>query len=673
MVACAASVFGATFTVTKTVDTNGTCNSGVDCSLREAINAANDEANHPGADIIVFAVGVSGTINLSSALPTISTDITLQGPGPNLLAVNRAAGAFSIFTISNGSSPGPTVSISGIAITNGHAAGAGALGSGGGVLALGRLTISNCTLSGNTADIDGGAIATGTNAMLTVSDCTFSNNTAGGHGGGIITIENAIVSSSTFSGNKVTSASGQGGAIFIDGTLSVVNCTLNGNSAATGGGIYSESVNNNVVTTVTVSSSTLSGNSGTNGGGIYNTGSSGGNSFVNVDNTILQKGASGANLVNTGLGTSVTSQGYNLSDDDGGGFLTAAGDQKNTNPQLGPLQNNGGPTFTMALLTGSPAQDKGKNSGVMTDQRGLRRPIDIASIPNANGGDGSDIGAVEMDTLQTGPTFVVTTTADHDEGSCSVGDCTLREAINVSNSDPAANSITFNSGVTGTITLQSALPAITDSVTITGPGARVLSVSGNSASRVFFFSSGSSAISGLTIRDGNATTATSGNGMRGGGIFNAGNATLTISDCTLYNNHVQGANNTTTASGAGGFGDGGAICNSGNLTVSRCTLVGNSAMGGSGADASGAMGANLHGGDGGTALGAAIFNDTTGTLTMSDSTVATNLATGGAAGKGQFGGNGGAGGSSGVVICISILVFSMPRQNCKERAGIATA
>ncbi|MBK9164228.1 MAG: carboxypeptidase regulatory-like domain-containing protein [Acidobacteria bacterium] len=63
-------------------------------------------------------------------------------------------------------------------------------------------------------------------------------------------------------------------------------------------------------------------------------------------------------------------------------------------PVIGPLQNNGGPTFTRALLTGSPAQDKGNSPGVITDQRGYARPHDNASI--ANSGDGSDIGAYEM-------------------------------------------------------------------------------------------------------------------------------------------------------------------------------------------------------------------------------------------------------------------------------------
>ncbi len=84
----------AAFRVTKTADTNGVCDSGVDCSLREAINAANDETNHPGPDTIVFAAGVTGVIGLTTALPTLSTDITLEGPGASLLEVTRTMERF---------------------------------------------------------------------------------------------------------------------------------------------------------------------------------------------------------------------------------------------------------------------------------------------------------------------------------------------------------------------------------------------------------------------------------------------------------------------------------------------------------------------------------------------------------------------------------------------------
>ena len=148
-----------------------------------------------------------------------------------------------------------------------------------------------------------------------------------------------------------------GGGIY--GSATVENSTISGNSAETsGGGIYNNS-------SLDVTLSTITGNSAPSGGGIYNDGSS------EISNTILNAGALGENIFNSG-GT-VTSDGYNLSSDDGGGYLNGPGDQLNTDPLLGPLQNNGGPTFTHALLPGSPAIDAGDpnfSPPPVNDQRG---------------------------------------------------------------------------------------------------------------------------------------------------------------------------------------------------------------------------------------------------------------------------------------------------------------
>jgi hypothetical protein len=120
-----------------------------------------------------------------------------------------------------------------------------------------------------------------------------------------------------------------------------------------------------------VTNSTITGNSAPSGGGIYNKRGIFGDSVVEISNIILNAGASGENIFNDG-GT-VTSLGYNLSSDDGGGYLTGQGDQINTDPLLGPLQNNGGSTFTHALLAGSPATDAGDpnfSPPPLNDQRG---------------------------------------------------------------------------------------------------------------------------------------------------------------------------------------------------------------------------------------------------------------------------------------------------------------
>jgi hypothetical protein len=97
---------------------------------------------------------------------------------------------------------------------------------------------------------------------------------------------------------------------------------------------------------------------------------------------------------NCHLGEEVASAGFNLDSSDQCGFH-AVGDKVNTDPQLGPLQANGGLTPTMLPAPTSPAVDQG-GGGTTIDQRGVVRPIDFPSIANAPGGDGSDIGAVEL-------------------------------------------------------------------------------------------------------------------------------------------------------------------------------------------------------------------------------------------------------------------------------------
>ena len=107
---------------------------------------------------------------------------------------------------------------------------------------------------------------------------------------------------------------------------------------------------------------------------------------VQIGNSILNSGSSDANFNNL---ATVISQGYNISSDNGGGFLTGTGDQVNTDPMLGPLQNNGGPTFTHEPLSGSPAINAGDPNFVpppLYDQRGpgydrvVNGRIDIGSF-----------------------------------------------------------------------------------------------------------------------------------------------------------------------------------------------------------------------------------------------------------------------------------------------------
>src|SRR5206468_5288773 len=137
----------------------------------------------------------------------------------------------------------------------------------------------------------------------------------------------------TFSGN---SAVARGGAIFNDGQF----CTA---------------------ALLSINASTFSGNTANDGPTLYNESSFTANAKVQLGDTILNGSGVGGNIVNDqGDASDVITHGYNLSSDSGTGFLTNTTDQINANPQLGPLQNNGGPTFTHALLAGSSAIDKGK-------------------------------------------------------------------------------------------------------------------------------------------------------------------------------------------------------------------------------------------------------------------------------------------------------------------------
>jgi hypothetical protein len=275
------------------------------------------------------------------------------------------------------------------------------------------VTITNGTLNNNTASQTGGAIyslAQGGTAVVVVASSTISSNAAGpfyGFGGGIFNQSSGgrTAAAVTFLGSILNGNSAiVGGGIFssspdASASTTIIGCLLHSNLASQlGGGAANGSVNDDA--TMLIANSTFSGNSATNGpGGIFNTsaGRSIGSATLQIGSTILNAGGWGVNL--SSEMSWVVSEGYNLSSDDGGGFLNQPTDLLNTDPMLSPLQDNGGPTFTHALLCGSPAIDKGTNfASLVTDQRGLglARTFDNPSVPNAAGGDGTDIGAFEL-------------------------------------------------------------------------------------------------------------------------------------------------------------------------------------------------------------------------------------------------------------------------------------
>jgi predicted outer membrane repeat protein len=230
-------------------------------TLREAIQTA--DMGSP-SDKFKIDIEVSGTIDLQSPLPDLSNSIAIQGPGESTFSVERPKTAkfiAAIFAVDAGQS----ASISGLTIANGN----------GGIVNNGTLTVSGCTLTGNSAgQVGGGAIVN--SASLTVSDCTFSGNSTDFAGGGIFSSGTLTVTDSTFTGNHGGQA---GGGIFSsDGTAFISGCNLSGNSAGNGGGIANATFGSG---TMTVSGCTLSANSAGIGGGIAN------GSFLTVRDSTL--------------------------------------------------------------------------------------------------------------------------------------------------------------------------------------------------------------------------------------------------------------------------------------------------------------------------------------------------------------------------------------------------
>jgi CSLREA domain-containing protein len=432
--------------------------------------------------------------------------------------------------------------------------------SGGAIYNWGTATLTNTELKDNASVLEGGAI---TNiSEITLADCRVQTNHAPA-GGGIHSTATASVERCTLNGNTATS----GGGISNEGTLTLRNSTLSGNTATTSGGGLSNGG------TSKVQSSTFYGNSSASGGGIANASNT---AALFVRSTIFQRGINGTSIVNPS-GT-VVSDGYNLSDDAAGGdpstgpggFLDELGDIRNTNPNLGPLQNNGGLTLTHALVFPSAAIDHGDDRildapvGLTTDQRGPGFPRRI--------GPRVDIGAVE-----SGLNLTVTTTADHDDGACTAADCTLREAITAANA-AGGGTISFAPTVTGTILLDGALPDLSSNIALQGPGPNLLEVrrGGGGDYRIFRVGNGTShgpdvRITGLTISNGQAPFLMFPNNS-GGGILND-RGILFVKNCAVTGNRSFASESDT----------GGGVLNfQGTLIIEDSTIAGNQATNGGG-------------------------------------------------------------------------------------------
>jgi hypothetical protein len=383
----------ANFAVTTLADTGAG-------TLRQAITDANTAA---GADTITFQAGLTGTITLATALPAVTDPLTITGPGAGSMTVRRdpaAATQFRIFTL-NANTTIARLTITGGAAVVPDTSRPGRSGGGIFVASLISATVTDCVVTGNTASGEGGGINVFQNGILTIRNSTISGNSAGSgpgnHSGGGIYFRNGgtlLMENCTVSGN---SAVGQGGGLYLYGstnflgTWTIRNSTISGNTAGTsGGGVMFYNGGTNPNHTLSIQNSTIANNTATGGGGggvarIGDTGAATVQSSIIANNTA----ATGPDLSSSSSLASFAVS-FSLIRDQSGAVITDGGNNlaAGTDPQLGALANNGGPTQTMALLAGTPAVNAGSNpANLSTDQRGLGFPRQVGQ---------TDIGAFEF-------------------------------------------------------------------------------------------------------------------------------------------------------------------------------------------------------------------------------------------------------------------------------------
>ncbi len=627
-------------------------------------------------------------------------------------------------------------------------------GSGGGIFNTGTADITSTTINNNSsgrggdgtnAGNGGGAGGTGgsggglfNQGTLKLTNSTVSNNIsgAGGNGG------TCLLSSGCSSG--VGGSGGSGGGILNAGTATLNNDTI-ANNTANGGG------------------SGLSAGAGGNGGGFASQ-----SGTANLRNTII------ANNGAVGIGPDVlgtfTSSGHNFigKSDGSGGFVNGSnGDQVGTsgapkNPLISAtLQDNGGPTLTMALSSASTAKDAGDNCvltangcgdgnpAVTTDQRGVTRPqgptVDIGAVEvtvltvtiNQAAGQADPTGVQPVNftvafnedvtgfgssgvslagsTASVGSATIVVTggpktynvaisnvgpgvlqasilagaaadtagnlnlaststdnqitlivpvinlvvnkTADTNDGSCDIADCSLREAITTANNTFGVKNITFNlpgcfpsSPCTVGLTGGTMTVANNGAVTITGLGASSLTINANNTSRIFIVDVGASlSLSDMTLTGGR------GDNSDGGALYN-NQGTLNLTSCVVTGNLAGKGGTGANFGGTGGAGpNGGGIFNNVGITnITNSTFSFNTA--GTGGDGGSFGGTGGIGGSGG-----GIFNNG-GTLTIIGSTFNNNA--GGFGGPPSFfsngvpNGSGGGGGHGGAIFNTGTVVIA---------------
>lgn len=504
---------------------------------------------------------------------------------------------------------------------------------GGGIFNQGTATVLRSSIIQNAADDGGGIFSAGSGGELTVIDSTVAGNTARDTGGGVVTaLRVANISNSTISGNKAVFGGGISNIADPFPNVSIINLTnstVSGNSADRGGGLSTDG--NGVFY---VANSTIAQNTATQGGGLFSLSTDTGESGQKTLNNTIIAGNIGGDIGNSS-GTVVISGTNNLIQDGivpGGLVDSVIGD-----PRLGPLTDNGGPTFTHALLVGSAAFDQGSDAAAVdeqsntltTDQRGLDRFV----------------GTVDIGAYESSPFFITVNTLMDENNGIESGGVSLREAIAAV---AATGTITFDSSLAdGTISLGGGQgELVIDKPLVIDGESHNITINGQGTSRVFRVSDSNTenerfavAITGLTITGG--TSVESGGGIEnnevltltrvivsgnssgdsGGGIINE-DGSLQLIDSLVSNNESTAAGGgigsingpvsllrtsitgnlagtvggavtsvvnaelrirDSTISGNSSITDGGAIFNFGRVIVTNSTLSGNTTQGRGGA------------------------------------------------------------------------------------------
>ncbi|MFK7937003.1 MAG: choice-of-anchor Q domain-containing protein, partial [Saprospiraceae bacterium] len=592
---------------------------------------------------ITFDPALSGdTITLNGTQLTIDKDLTITGNVPINISGNEQS---RVFNLTNNA----TITMESLTIQDGNGNGNGNIG--GAILVNSgvTLTLRNSTIRNSRGRSSGAIDNSGT---LMVENCTFwGNRSTNFSGGAMVNRSVATIKSSTISGNT---SNAQGGGLFnaTGSTLTISHSTITDNQAQNGAGGITSHRNNSTETRLY--GSIVAGNNGSGGD-------------LEIDGTNNTFVSDGYNLIGT-LGDNVV--------------MVGTGDQINiAEPKIGALADNGGPTLTHILLSGSPAIDAADNGNCpATDQRGEARPIDgtcdigavevfvstvadltIADLTVSEADGTADVvvtssataaqditveytttsgtatadndftiisgtatisagetqttisvpiiddptfepaetfsvvlskptvasladnsATVTINDNDLGPSLIVTSLNDGQDGSFNFGENTLREAFALATD---GDIITFDAALSGdTITLNGSSFGISKEVSIVST--IPITISADSLNRIFSISgNGDLTIDGLTIRDG-----VRGSNTVGGVIQVNSGGRLTVRNCTVSNSTAG-----FSAIGIWGGGtaifenslitensgrQGGAFWVRGNLTMTNCTISNNTASGG---------------------------------------------------------------------------------------------